>query len=426
MKIRVIVSVLIILSFCFTMSYCTRTKSNPQLIEDLASIQTTENGWFVTLSGTPINSISINNEHVFGSTDYGLLHFFSLTNDPTGELLFPTTKERCLNHFVGSGTDENGTPISRYLYIENASLHSRDLFCSANEKKVVPKNGPSISLSTYPLFAGGTIKHHLDSDVSSKTTALAAYTDLLFISKDQTIQHHSLENHVFQSHLIGSSYYYLSRGMNPPATQFHSLKTSAPSKSWSFHPSSNNPTEALIDASFSHSLQRFFACFRYESIDTRTLLIQSLDSDGTKQQEKILTGNAEGPLPTSSMYSFVLNKKILLIGELFQKGEIICMDTTNFQEVWRYTDESENSILDIVTDPTHQKLFVLLTNGRLVTLDIENGNLMQSDTIGPDLEDVSYSTGSIHMFGSGITGCLNNSIANPYRSLFFYQSLSSQ
>jgi hypothetical protein len=408
------------------MSYCTTTKSNPQLIEDLSAIQKTKNGWFVTLSGTPINSISINNDHVFGSTDYGLLHFYPLTNNPAGELLFPITKERCLNHFVGSGTDKNGTPISRYLYIENESLHSKDLFCTADKKEVVPKNAGSLSLSPYPLFAGGTIKHHFDSDVSSQTTALAAYTDLLFVSKDQTIQHHTLENHVFQSHLIGSSYYYLSRGVDPPATQFHALKTSTPSKSWSFQPSSNNPAEVLIDASFSHTLQRFFVCFRYESVDTRTLSIQTFDTEGTELQENVLTGNAEGSLPTSSVYSFVLNKKVLLIGEFFQKGEIICMDTTDFQEVWRYTDESGDSILDIVTDPTHQKLFVLLTNGSLVTLDMDNGSLIQADTIGPNLEDIDYSTGFIHMFGSGITGFLNNAIANPYRSLFFYQSLSSQ
>ncbi|MDD4028570.1 MAG: hypothetical protein PHX86_02470 [Caldisericia bacterium] len=428
MQIRLFATFVVILLFCFSLSHCSFIKSNPQVVADLTNIQTTETGWYVTLSNTPIDNISITNDHAFGSTDYGLLHFFPLRNDPTGELLFPVASERCLNHFVGSGTDTNGTPMSRYFFIDKHSLKSKDLYCSKDEKEVVSKNVHSLSLSKYPTFSDGSIKLRFNSDVSSQTTALAAYTDLLFITKDRAIRSLSLDNPVYQSYLVGSSYYYLSKSNNPPFIQFHSLKTLSPSSSWSFQPkeSSFDTSETLIDASFSKILQRFFVCFRFESSNSRSITIQSFDTDGSQRQERVLTNSVQGSMPTSSIHSFFVDKKILLVGELFQKGEIVCIDTTDFQVVWTFTEEHGRSPLDMIVDTTHQTLYVLLSNGQLTSFDLETGRLMQTNHIGPELEDIVYSKGSIHLFQEGITGCLNNTIARPFRSMFFYQSLMSE
>ncbi|HXK51474.1 MAG TPA: hypothetical protein PLE09_02830 [Caldisericia bacterium] len=418
-----IVSTLLIL--CFSSTHCSFQKANPDLMADLNHIQMTEDGWFVTLSNTPINTISLTNDHAFGSTDYGLLHFFPLPENPTGEILFPVSQERCLNHFVGSGTDADGNLISRYLSIENQSIQTKDLYCSPSNPGVEVKHPSSLSLSEYPMFSQGTIKFHFSSDVSSKTTALAAYTNLLFISKDSSIQKHALRDRVFQSHLNGSTYYYLSKGTGPQSIQFNALKTAAPLDSWSYPPNPNQPTTmTLKDASFSDVLQRFYIAYRYDSLDQRSLQIQSYTTNGEFLQEKTINYNPSGSFPTSSIFTFLKEKHPLLIGELFNQGEIVCINTEGFEELWRFSIDSKASVLDMMVDLTHKTMYSLLTDGSLLAISLDHGTLIENKHIGPSM-DVEYSNGSMLFYDGYAIGCLNNAVGRPYRSMFFYVSVPS-
>ncbi len=418
-----IVSTLLFL--CFSSMHCSLRKANPDVVADLNHIQVTEDGWFVTLSNTPINTISITNNHAFGSTDYGLLHFYPLSENPTGKVLFPISQERCLNHFVGSGTDTDGNPISRYLSIENQSLQTKDLYCTPSNPEVEVKKPSSLSLSEYPIFSQGTIKLHFSADVSSKTTALAAYQNLLFIAKDMSIQKHTLQDRVFQSHLIGSTYYYLSKGTGPYSIQFNALKTTAPSESWSYHPNPNQPTSMILkDASFSSVLQRFYTAYRYDSLDQRSLQIQSYTTSGEILQEKRIDYTPIGSFPTSPVFTFLKEKQPLLIGELFHQGEIVCINTEDFKELWRFSIDSKASVLDMMVDPTHKTMYALLTDGSLLTITLDHGTLMEKKHIGPSM-DVEYSNGSMLYYDGYAIGCLNNAVGKPYRSIFFYVSIPS-
>ncbi len=426
MKWRSFLIVSTLLFFCFSSTHCSLTKANPEVVADLNNIQVGEDGWFVTLSNTPIDDVSITNDHAFGSTDYGLLHFFLLQNNPTGEILFPVSQERCLNHFVGSGTDGDGNIISRYLFIENRSLQTKDLYCSSNNHKIEVKHPTSLSLSDYPIFSQGTIKLHFSADVSLKTTALAAYQDLLFITKDASIQKHSLQDHVHQSYLIGSTFYYLSKDSNTQSIQFHALKAASPSNSWSIHPNlSNAISMTLKDATFSNVLQKFFVAYRYDSLDQRSLYIQSFNTNGEILQEKRIDSAITGPLPTSPIFTILKEKYPLLVGEFYQQGEIVCINTEDFQELWRFSIDSMVSILDMMVDPTHKTLYSLLTDGSLVAISLEHGTELSKKHIGPDSVDVIYSKGSILFYEGYAVGCLNNAVGRPYRSIFFYQSVPS-
>jgi hypothetical protein len=424
MKWRYFLIVPTLLFLCFSSTYCSFTKPNPEVVADLNNIQMTEDGWFVTLRNTPIDDVSITNDHVFGSTDYGLLHFFPLHNNPTGELLFSLSQERCLNHFVGSGTDVDGNPISRYLFIDKQSLQSKDIYCFSNNHEIEVKHPTSLSLSDYQIFSQGTNKLQFSSDISSKTTELAAYLDLLFITKDALIQKHPLQNHVLQSHLIGSTYYYLSKESGSQSIQFHALKTTSPSNSWSIHPNLNNARSmTLKDAAFCNILQKFFVVYRYDSLDYRSLYIQSLNLNGEVLQEKRVDYIPTGSFPTSPVFAFLKEKHPLLIGELYHQGEIVCINTEDFQELWRFSTDSKASILDMMVDPTHKTLYSLLTDGSLMTISLDQGTVLTKKHIGPDSMDVIYSKGSILYYKGYAIGCLNNAVGRPYRSIFFYQSV---
>ena len=407
-----------------TLFSCTIGGTKNLVKEEIKTIHSFQDGWYISLSNSPIDEVSITNEHAFASTDFGLLHFYPLNNECGGELLFPIDEERCLNHLVGSGTDEERVPISRYQYINDSLLTRIDLYCNKDSETLQEKKKNSISLKDYPLFGDGKIKLRFSSDISSQTTALAGYSELLFVDQNDSVQEFVLDNYALQDKLIGSSYYYLSREKNIDSIQFNALKIPSKSRSWYFKPSlSDISTDPLIDASFSSTFQSFFIFTRYESPNTRTVHIRSFDTHGVPIQEDTLTGPSNGIIPTSIIYSLFLDKTTFLVGEWFEKGEIACIGTTNFEELWHNSDASQHSILDAFMDSNNRLIYFLLTDGTILVIDMDQGFTIQRIQTTSE-ETILYSKGSIFLLSDGILGCLNNAYSNPFRSVFFYQSLS--
>jgi hypothetical protein len=356
-----------------------------------------------------------------------LLHFYPLSENSEFDIILPIKGERCINHVVDSGTDEQRVPISRYLYAENNKLFTYDLYCNPKIKKIDIKKRKSISLNNWELFTGGNRKFNFAIDTSSQTTAISLYADLLFIDKNFNVNKYSLYNYSLEDSLNGSTYYYLSKDKNNQNIfHFSALNVDSNKFSWTYDPCNQKPFLCDIsDSSYEETLQNIYVFFRSKTEHTHSILLQSFSRDGTVLRTKSLSKEKYGELPVSPIFSFFDGEKTILVGEIFNKGMIECINADNFEFLWELSTTNNQSILDMVVGYENKELFSLLEDGSIVVTDLNNGSINRSLKIVETDTDITYSYGGFRYLDNKLVGYLNNSNGTPFRSLFFLCDLEN-
>ncbi|MCK5848019.1 MAG: hypothetical protein KAH01_02330 [Caldisericia bacterium] len=409
------VSLFLILSFVT----CSSKSDNSKKTDTLPIF--TNVGWYMKFTDTPIDDISITNGHAFASSDVGLLHFYPLSKNVEHEIVIPIKGERCINHAVSSGTDSERVPISRYLYAENNKLFTYDLYCNSKTKNVEAKKSKSISLNNWESFTGGNNKFNFTIDTSSQTTAISLYSNLLFIDKNFNVSKYSLYNYSIEDSLNGSTYYYLSKNPeNLNIVRFSALNMDSKKFSWEYDPCVQKPFLCQIsDSSFEKALQNIFVFFRSKTESTHSILIQSFSNEGTILRTKSLSKQKSSSLPVSQIFTFFYDNKTILVGEMFNEGTIECINADTFESSWELTIKGNLSILDMTLNSEGNKLFALLEDGSVISIDLTDGLITDDLKIIEDDTSTIYSYGGFRYLDNKLVGYLNNTNGTPFRSLFF-------
>ncbi len=423
------ISILLIGSLTIPLLSCNSSVSSSNNVV-LSSPEITQKNWYVTLENTPIENTSLSDNHLFASTDYGLVHCFPMDKTAIAEEIISIQSERCLNHKVKAGTDKERVPISRYELMEKGFIHTYNLYTENSESSVRIEEEKGISLKSYPTFAADTMKYHFNLDTSSCTSALIKYGNLLFINRNQQITEHSLPNFVLKSALVGSTVYYLSSIVNDPnAHYFRALNMQSSKYTWDYIPSEEYPTfQPIFDSSFTKTADSIFVFFKKRNAEARTeVLIAELDYSGAVKSSKIIVSESAEEPSTSDIAVVYTDNHHKIIGELFQTGTVQCYQSEDYSLLWDYPLPKKQSVLSVSFDSVSKQIALLLSDGSIQVLNIETGFLQYSAPIYQQNDNpIVFSRGSIQKYNQHYVGFLNNSHSTPFRSLLFIHQINEK